>query len=70
MDGRTENASDARGHSLLQLSTVRRGDVLERAAFDYSSEVEVAAINRLGATLAAWIEVGSGDFVFEPYGSV
>ncbi|KQZ59362.1 MULTISPECIES: hypothetical protein [unclassified Lysobacter] len=59
-------AFDARGHSLLQLSTVRRGDVLERAAFDYSSEMEVAAINRLGTTLVAWIEVGADDFVYEP----
>ncbi|MEG3792190.1 hypothetical protein V1318_18890 [Lysobacter sp. CCNWLW3] len=59
-------AFNDRGHSLLRLSTMRRGELLEQAACSYSGEVEVAAINRLGATLVAWTEAGTGDFLFDP----
>ena len=57
---------NGRGHSLLQVSTVNRGDLSDAAACSFSSALEVAAINRLGTTLAHWVQTGTSDYAFDP----
>lgn len=57
---------NGRGHSLLQVSTANRGALIDVAACSFSSALEVAAINRLGTTLAQWVQTGASDYAFDP----